>query len=76
MTEEIFNSRKEDLKQFLTRNLLVGNNQLLEEVIRILELYIFSNRLHKKGTLTHFIIDSAELDSSMGEKIIEFDNSI
>ncbi len=36
----------------------------------------FSDRLRKKGTLTHFIIDSAELDSSLGEKIILFDNSI
>ncbi|MDR6517308.1 hypothetical protein [Chryseobacterium camelliae] len=75
-TEEIFNKRKENLKEFLTRNVLVYKNQSLEEVIGILELYKFDNRLNKKSTLTHFIIDSADLDYSIGEKIIEFDNCI
>lgn len=76
MKADIFIQRKEHLKQFLEKKLQDSKNRSLWKAIEILNLYHFDNRLNQKGTLTHFILDSAELDYSIGEKIIEFDKSI
>lgn len=76
MNEEIFIKQKENLIRFLNEKLKETENRSLKKTIEILSFYDFSNRLEQKGTLTHFIIDSSELDYSIGEKIIGFDNYI
>ncbi len=76
MNENIFEIRKEKLKLFLEKELYNSNNQSIKETLKILASYSFDNRLKQKGTLTRYIIDSAEMNYSIGEKVIEFDNSI
>jgi hypothetical protein len=76
MNKNNFITRKERLKLFLEKELDFSKNQSIQNIIKILALYNFSNRMKQKGILTRYIIDSAEVDYSIGEKIIEFDNSI
>lgn len=42
-------------------------------VLKILDEYTYENRLRKKGLLTHTILDSLELESSLTEKLLKFD---
>lgn len=81
MEIQIFKDKKKRLVNFV--NEILGTNSLslidiksLEKLLEILNTYSFENRKEKKGVLTRTIIDSLELDYSLGEKFIEFDNSI
>ncbi len=81
MIKEEYNKRKEVLLQIVKDNL---NNPNLTEVekkslnrlVEIMNRYTFENRLQTKGLVTRVIIDSLQLDYSIGEKFIKFDNSI
>lgn len=81
MDREGFIARKEELSNLISDSLTkkrfnerdkISLNKLLE----ILNQYTFENRLQKKGLLSHTIIDSLELDYSLGEKFIKFDDAI
>lgn len=81
MTKEIFIARKEDLINLIAESLTDAdiseqNKKSIRKLLEILNQYSFENRLQKKGLLSHTIIDSLELDYSIGEKFINFDNSI
>lgn len=76
MKEEIFITRKEKLKAFLEMLLKTPDSSEITTILEILNQYTFDNRLKLKGTLTRYIIDSSEVDYSIGEKVIEFDTNI
>lgn len=81
MRKEDFNNRKENLLQFVKEalnkpDLNNTDKTSLNKLIEILAEYSFEDRLETKGLLSRVIIDSLELDYSIGEKFIEFDNSI
>lgn len=76
MIENNFIIRKEKLKLFLEKELNITKEQSIAEALKILFSYDFNNRMKQKGTLTRYVIDSAEMSYIIGEKIIEFDNSI
>lgn len=81
MNKDIFTERKNYLERLITNFLNEEktneqDRQSLHELLEILDSYSFENRLQQKGLLTHTIIDSLELDYSIGEKFIEFDNDI
>jgi len=57
-------------------NVLNDKKKPLIVALEILNQYSFENRLEKKGLLTHTIIDSLDLEYSLGEKVIAFDNAI
>lgn len=78
---KIFEDKKtqlsESLKDILMNSIFEKSKR--DSIIKLLEIlnqYCFENRLEKKGLLSHTIIDSLELDYSIGEKFIIFDNSI
>lgn len=48
----------------------------LDKLFHVLNEYSFDNRLQKKGSLTYIIIDSLDLNYSLGEQFIIFDNEI
>ena len=81
MTKETFIEKKQNLintvitilsKEDASREDRIALNTLLE----LLNGYSYENRLQKKGLLSHTIIDSLELDYTLGEKFIKFDNDI
>ena len=76
MNENVFTARKERLKSFLEKELSLSKNESVSKSLEILNLYTFDNRLNQKGILSRYIIDSAEMDYSIGDKIVEFDVSI
>jgi len=81
MNREIFDERKADLVNLIKVSLATTyiSEQDRISLMRLLELlnqYSFENRLYQKGLLSHTIIDSLELDYSIGEKFIKFDNDI
>lgn len=81
MRKEDFNKRKENLLQFVKEmsnksDLNNTDKTSLNKLIHIVGEYNFENRLEIKGLISRTIIDSLELDYSIGEKFIEFDNSI
>jgi len=70
------------------RLLFIANEQLevknisdsekfgLLKLIEILNGYSFDNRLQKKGLLSHTIVDSLDIDYSIGELFRKFDDDI
>ena len=81
MKREVFLERKNDLVDLV--NSILAKNDIGEQdkvslntLLDLLILYSYENRLGQKGLLTHTIIDSLELDYSMGKKFINFDNDI
>lgn len=81
MDRKIFIERKQDLITLITDSLTKTeisdhDKTSLKKLLDILNLYSFENRLQKKGLLSHTIIDSLELEYSLGEKLIKFDNDI
>lgn len=81
MEIQIFKERKKRLVDFVNEILSTNSSSLvdtksMEKLLEILDSYTFENRKEKKGTLTRTIIDSLELNYSLGEKFIEFDTSI
>jgi len=81
MNKDVFLLKKQSL--ISTLNLIKENNELssddlssLRTIFDILEKYNYENRNKVKGLLTRTIIDSLELDYSIGEKIIFFDQNI
>jgi hypothetical protein len=81
MNREIFSEKKQNLINLIKDNLIKieiseQDKISLSKLLEILNLYSFENRLQKKGLLSHTIIDSLELDYTLGEKFIKFDNDI
>ncbi|ASK29988.1 hypothetical protein CEY12_07645 [Chryseobacterium sp. T16E-39] len=76
MNENVFTERKEKLKSFLEKEFSFSGNESIAKALVILNLYNFDNRLNQKGVLSRFIIDSAEMDYSISDKIMEFDKYI
>ena len=79
MTEEIFNNRKSDLEQFLLSEMdRSGEKQKIDiqTILEILKKYNFYNRSKMKGLLARTVVDSLELNYTIGSRIIEFDNSV
>lgn len=81
MDRNIFDNKKETLQQLIIGwygKLAIGtrDNLAIGDLKQILEYYNYDNRLEMKGLLTRKIIDSLELSYFIGEKFIEFDNSI
>ena len=81
MERKTFEERKKTMVNFTyeileTKFLSLEDKKSLEKLLDILKSYSFENRKEKKGVLTRTLIDSLELDYSVGEKFIEFDNMI
>lgn len=81
MNETSFENNKQVLIALVSvfkRNKYLSNieENSIKKLLEILDEYSFENRLKKKGLLTRTIIDSLELDYSLGERFIEFDNRI
>lgn len=81
MTRETFYKEKKEVEELINnrkKNLLQTTNEYksLEKVLEILHKYQFENRFKMKGILTRAIIDSLELDYSIGGQIISFDEKI
>lgn len=76
MDANVFTARKAKLKSFLEKKLSLSKNESIAKSLEILNLYTFDNRLNQKGTLSRYIIDSAGMDYSIGDKIVEFDANI
>jgi predicted ArsR family transcriptional regulator len=78
MEAEIFIKRKKELiNQYSNLDQVSKQNQeALKKLLEILNEYSFENRLQMKGTLSHTIIDSLDLDATLGEKFMEFDDTI
>lgn len=81
MNREIFDERKADLINLIrdslaTTDISEQDRTSLIKLLELLHLYSFENRLYRKGLLSHTIIDSLELDYSIGEKFLKFDNEI
>lgn len=78
MNQDVFIARKSELINMLSKNLAEKNQNeiVLNRLLELLSKYTFENRLKTKGLLTHTIIDSMELEYSIGEKFIQFDNDI
>ncbi|NOU62358.1 hypothetical protein [Marinifilum caeruleilacunae] len=81
MKKEDFIKQKENLLVFVTKvsktkELKESDKISLVKLTAILNEYTFENRIEIKGLLSRIIIDSLELDYSIGEKFIEFDNNI
>ncbi len=81
MNREIFIERKKKLTNLIKENLnkidICEHDQTsLIKLLELLNQYSFENRLEQKGLLSHTIIDSLELDYSLGEIFIKFDNDI
>lgn len=65
------------IEDYLANSILEKNKRdSIISLLDILNQYSFENRLQKKGFLSHVVIDSADIEYSLGEKLIIFDNSI
>lgn len=81
MDREIFVRRKDNLAHLIKerlakKDLSEPDRRSFIELLKLLNLYSFENRLEQKGLLSHTIIDSLELDYSFGDQFIRFDNDI
>jgi uncharacterized alpha-E superfamily protein len=81
MKRETFNERKSNLTNLIKVSLdqvsiSEHDRTCLMKLLELLNQYSFENRLYQKGLLSRTIIDSLELDYSIGEKFIKFDNDI
>lgn len=81
MNRDLFIERKEKLINLITdcstaERINEQDRSSLKKLQVVLNQYSFENRLQKKGLLSHTIVDSLELDYSLGEKFIKFDNDI
>jgi hypothetical protein len=63
-------------KQLEVKNISDSEKFGLIKLIEILNGYSFDNRLQKKGLLSHTIVDSLDIDYSIGELFLKFDNDI
>ena len=79
MKKEQFDKVKTGLNNLLhseSERALPEKRIQFKALIRILDDYEYHSRGENKGRLTRLIIDSLEIDYSIGEKIIEFDEMI
>ena len=81
MTQQLFNERKDKLKKLAIEEkddikADLNTRQSIERLLKLLEMYNYDNRVKMKGILTRTIIDSLRINYSLGEKFIQFDNSI
>lgn len=81
MSEEFFNKRKSQLTEALTK--VIGNSSLIVvetldyvRILNILSQYTYENRLLRKGLIARTIIDSLDIEYSLGEMLIKFDRDI
>ncbi len=63
-------------KSMLETGISMQQRASLVKLLEILNRYSFQNRIDRKGLLTHTIIDSLELDHSVGGELIRFDSEI
>ncbi|WP_257666485.1 hypothetical protein [Parapedobacter tibetensis] len=81
MNEEEFEAKKKELISIVAASIHQNNisGEREASLIRLLEIlyqYSFENRFQVKGLLSHTIVDSLNLEYSLGEKIIKFDHDI
>ncbi|MDI1257330.1 MAG: hypothetical protein PSV16_14645 [Flavobacterium sp.] len=81
MTKEVFTERKSELVNLINHYLNFDEinwqyKNDLKILLEILTQYSYENKLQMKGTLTHTIIDSLQLDYTLGEKFIQFDKDL
>lgn len=81
MDKETFVERKAKLINLIKeglaeKNISEKNEISFNKLLEILSQYSFENGHQMKGLLAHTIIDSLELEYSIGEKFIKFDNDI
>jgi len=81
MNKKSFIERKESLISLIEENL--AKTHISEQdrmsfikLLTSLNQYSFEIRLQQKGLLSHTVIDSLDLDYSLAEKFIQFDNDI
>ena len=82
MEKEQYNSLKLILENSI-KNSLENKNIKQDEKKSLIELmdilkkdYTYEKRLNVKGSITRMIIDCLEIEYSIGDKIIVFDNNI
>ncbi|QKJ31688.1 hypothetical protein HQ865_18595 [Mucilaginibacter mali] len=80
MERQIFETQKQALikliDEYLTQKHSIEHKAGLYHILGIINQHTYDNRLHLKGTITHTIIDSLQLDYLLGEKLIRFDENI
>ena len=81
MKKEVFEKRKQELidklNSFVVENDVIGNDK--KDYVTILKILIdfsYENRLLKKGSIAHTIVDSLCINQSLGSKLIQFDRDI
>lgn len=81
MTRKEFSEKKQSLlsmiqEKLMEKDICDKDKKSLDKLFHVLNEYSFENRHQKKGSLTYTIIDSLELNYSLGEQFIIFDNEI
>jgi len=81
MNKKSFIERKESLVSLIEENLTkrhISEQDRMSfiKLLTLLNQYSFEIRLQQKGLLSHTVIDSLDLDYSLAEKFIKFDNDI
>lgn len=80
MTREAFAVYKQRLgtsvNDLINKTITEEQKSSLVRLLKVLDQYSFENRLNVKGLLSHTIVDSLELDHSLAEEFLRFDNDI
>lgn len=81
MNKAVFDKNKEELSNliidFLKKEEVSDHDKTsLSKLLQLLAQYSFENRAEFKGLLSHTVLDSLDLDYSIGEKILKFDDDI
>ncbi len=81
MTRKEFSEKKQSLlsiiqEKLMEKDICEKDKKSLDKLFHVLNEYSIDNRLQKKGSLTYTIIDSLDLNFSLGEQFIIFDNEI
>lgn len=82
MEMEEYNSLKLNLEILIKTSLENSNikqdeKKSLNELLNILKKdYSYEKRLNFKGSITRMIVDCLEIEDSLGDSIIKFDNNI
>ena len=81
MKKEEFDKKKEILLNLVNEelskiNLIPIERKSLEQLIKLMDKYSFENKNDMKGVLSRTIIDSLQINYALGEKFIQFENSL
>jgi len=81
MTQNTFEARKVDLQKLLQdkiteRKAENSNERDYEVALSILNEITYEERDNYRGKISRVIIDSLELDNTIGEALIEFDENM